>query len=264
MKLNVLLATTDALKIKYKGMVNDYTHFFSKSTGAFLGSKATYEAAEGTADEPGKRGVKRLVTTVDEKIDYFVAETSEFIDALFSQERTNAMGDATADLMVDGKSWGIFTSLELLRLKSLLESSDLGSLEKMFSNIPVRKEDAIWEPCTEPEYTGRAIWQSPIQSGKNKTTDKEHFILIDPNVQSGNAKSYTPQVGVRNVVRELGEYTNQTFTGEWSHIQRAGVLKRRGDLIVAVVKALKECNDCDVVKSTLNAKRIFGYLFDLK
>jgi hypothetical protein len=263
MKLNVLLATTDVLRTKFKGMVNDYTIFFNKSGGAFLGSKATYEPREGTVDEPSKRGVRRLVTTVDEKINYFVNESKGFVDALFSQEKTNALGDAQADLVVNGTNWGTFTSLELLRLKSLLEAGDLGNLEKMIEVIPVRKEDAIWKISEDPEYTEReGIWESPLLRGVQKTTEKEQYILQDPNVMSGNAKSYTPQIGVRNITRELGAYSAQVFSGEWSHVQRAGVLKRRSDLIVAVVKALKECNECEAEKSTLTAEKIFNYLFD--
>ena len=40
--LNVLLARTDALRTKYKGMIADYTKFFSKSQGSFVGVRNTY------------------------------------------------------------------------------------------------------------------------------------------------------------------------------------------------------------------------------
>ncbi len=36
MKLNVLLAITDALRTKYKNMVGNYTKFFMKSQGSFF------------------------------------------------------------------------------------------------------------------------------------------------------------------------------------------------------------------------------------
>ena len=38
-------------------------------------------------------------------------------------------------------------------------------------------------------------------------------------------------------------------------------LKRRGDLLTATIAALKECNDCEAVKSELTAERIFGFIF---
>lgn len=260
MKLNVLLALTDQLKTKYKGMVNDYTKFF-KDSGAFIGAKFTYEPRPETIDDPSKRGIKRVVTTVDEKFEYFTKETSEFVDALFSQEATNASGLVNARLIVNGDDWGLYSSLELLRLKSLIESSDLANLEQMLSRIPVRKEDIVWEACTEPEYQGRTIFQTPIITSVAKTTEKESYILTDPNVQSGNAKSYTPQIAVKTTIKELGDQTQQTFSGEWSHYQRAMTLKRKNDLLIACVKALKECNETEAIKSELTGERIFKYLF---
>ena len=172
LKLNVLLAITDALRVKFKNMVADHTKFYSKSQGSFKGAKATYVAREGCLDDMSKRGFTRVVTTVDEKISYFIKESREFIDALFSQEKTNASGLAIADLVVDGKSWGVFTSLELLRLKSLIESAELGSIESMLSSIPVRSDAEIWNKTTNVEYDGREIWESPLLSGVSKTSTK--------------------------------------------------------------------------------------------
>lgn len=262
MRLNVLLSLTDTLRIKFKGMVNDHTKFYKGSQGAFTGTKATYVPREGTIDEPSKRGLRKVVTTVDEKIDYFIKESALFIDSLLSQERTNAEGGAIAELVVSEVSWGTFTSLELLRLKSLLESSDLGNLETMIRQIPVRADELVWDKSVDPEYTDRDIWETPKISGIAKGSAKENYILTDPNVQSGNAKSYTPQLGVRTNIIELGDFTAQNFSGAWSHKKRAGALKRRNDLIVAVVQALKECNECESVKSGLTAEKIFGFIFE--
>lgn len=261
-KLNVLLAITDALKGKYKRMVEDYTKFFNTSQGSFLGEKATYVQKEGTVDEPSKRKYVKVVTTVDEKIDWFINESKEFVSALFAQEKTNASGIAVANLVVDGHDWGKFTSLELLRLKSLLESGDSGNLEHLLSNIPVRPDSQIWNKTTSEEYSGREIYESPLLSGVSKTTVKEEYILEDPNISKlTNPSSYTPKTSVRTVTMDVGDYTNQTFNGQWSHRQRAGALKRRNDLILGVTAALKECNDCAIFESDLTAERIFGYIF---
>lgn len=261
MKLNVLLAVTDTLRVKFKNMVADHTKFYSKSQGSFQGVKATYVPKEGMVDDPSKRKFTKVVTTVDEKIDYFTKEAKEFVDALFSQEKTNAVGSAKANLIVDGEDWGEFTSLELLRLKSLLESSDLGNLEGMISNIPVRSDAEIWAKSAAEDYQGRAIYEDPLVSGVSKTTVKEEYILEDPNIGSGKTSSYTPKISQRTITQEVGDYTLQHFSGEWSHRERAEALKRRGTLLVAVTKALKECNECEVSQSALTADRIFGYIF---
>ncbi len=260
LKLNVLLAITDTLRIKYKNMVSDFTKFFSKAQGSFMGTRSTYVAREGAVDDPSKRAYQQVITTVEEKFKYFIKESGSFINALFSQEKTNSMGVATAELKVEGKSWGIFTSLELLRLKSLIEASDLGNLTGMLEGIPVRSDSQIWKATEAEEYSNRAVWETELMSGISRTTEKEQYILHDPNMAAGKVANYSPQVAVKTNTIEIGDYTNQHFSGQWSHRERAGVLKRRNDLLVAVVQALKECNDCEVVESNLTAEKIFGYI----
>lgn len=260
-KLNVLLALTDQLRVKYKNMISDYSKYFSKSQGDFKGSKRTYTPREGVIDDPSKRGLVHIVTTVDEKIDYFIQESKEFIDALFSQEKTNASGIAKASLTVDGKDWGEFTSLELLRLKSILEASDLGNVENLISNIPVRSDNEIWKESDDLDYESRAVFETEKISGVSKTTIKEEFILPDPNLKNIKADNYTPVKSMKDHVHELGDYTIQKFSGEWSHRQRALAFKRRGQLLTAITIALKEANEVDSVKSELTADRIFDFIF---
>lgn len=263
MKLNVLLAITDSLRTKYKNMVADYAKFFSKSQGSFLGEKNTYTPKEGMIDDPSKRKYTKVVTTVGEKFNYFTEESKEFIDALMSQERTNARGHANADLIVDGENWGNFTSLELLRLKSLLESSDLGSLESVLSSIPVRSDAVVWDKTTADEYQNREIFETKQVSGVTKTSTKVEYVLEDPNIAKFKElpANYTPKTSVKTIPEEVGDYTMQSFSGEWSHRQRAESLKRRNILLTATIKALKECNECNVEESSLTAEKIFGYLF---
>jgi hypothetical protein len=261
MKLNILLALTDQLRVKYKNMVADYSKFFNKSQGSFKGEKRTYSPREGVIDDPSKRGITRIATTVDEKINYFIAESSQFIDSLFSQERTNALGLAQAELMVNNKSWGTFTSLELLRLKTLLESSDLGSFESLLASIPVRSDSEVWNKSNDPDYADRNVYETEQITGVSKTTIKEEFILDDPNLSKLKGAEYRPMKSMKDIVHELGDYTKQTFSGEWSHQQRATALKRRGDLIAAITVALKEANEAEAEKSELTAEKIFNYIF---
>lgn len=91
-KLNVLLATTDHLAASYKKLLEDYGRFFKTNQGSFKGEKKTYQPKDGTFDVPGNRGNKLVVTTVDEKLEYLQKNSKEYINALFSQEKTNASG----------------------------------------------------------------------------------------------------------------------------------------------------------------------------
>lgn len=259
-KLNVLLALTDNLRGVYKNRVADYSKFFAKTQGAFRGEQKTYQPREGTIDDPKQRGYIPVATTVKEKFDYFIDQSKEFIDALFSQERTNATGVAKGTLVVDGISWGEFTSLELLRLKSLLESSDLGNLEQMLSHIPVRSDSEKW--LKSDHDNSRDLFETDEVKGVVKTTVKTPFIVEDPNLVGKDLPhGYQAPIVSRDVIQELGDYTYQKFSGEWSQRERALTLARRTKLLTAITVALKEANDVNAVSSELTAERIFGYLF---
>ena len=260
MKLSVLLAKTDQLSGSYKAMVTDYIKFFKGNQGAFKGFKKTYEPFEGTVDEPNLRGSQNVVTTVKEKLDWFVETSSDYINAVFSQEATNASGGVKAELVVEGKSLGSYSTLELLRLKMLLESQDLNNL---YSQMPVREETKNWTRSTNVEHEDREIYQDSILQGTKKTTEKESYILPDPNLDKIDGAKYTPQIAVKNTVMSLGEYTQQNFSGETTHRHRADVLRRKTILLTAVVTALKEANDkAEAVKSGMTAEKLFSYLHD--
>jgi hypothetical protein len=258
MKLNVLLAKTDALAGSFRALVSDYFSFFKSNQGDFKGEIKTYDPKAGMIDLPGERSTKTIVTTVEEKLEWLEETSKDYIDALFSQEATNASGAAKAELVVDGKSWGTFSSLELLRLKSLVEN---GELDRMYQSIPVRSDSEIWNVATIDMYKDRkGIFQSNKTEGTKKSVTKESYILTDPNITAENGARYTPQVASKDTIIDLGEYTYQKFTGEWSHRERAALLRRKQNLNTAIIETLKTANDAEVIKSELNSKRIFDYL----
>jgi len=260
-KLNTLLAKTDQLAPSFKTGITGYASFFKDKQGAFRGERRTYTANEGTVDIPGKRGNTLVITTVQEKLDYLVDSSKDYIDALFAQERTNSSGLAKADLVVDGIKFGSYTSLELLRLKSVLESS---GLENMYAQIPVRSDAEEWDNSKDATYADREIFEQKKQELTNKTTEKEPYIIKDPNVEAalaaGKQLNYQPQMATKDTVKVLGEETFQRFSGEWSQKQRADVLRRRTKLVTAVVEALKVANDVEAVESDMTSVKLFGYL----
>lgn len=260
MKLNVLLAKTDQLATYYKGMLKDYINFFSKKQGAFLGDKKTYEAKADMIDDPSKRGVVKVQTTVTEKLNYFVDNSKDYIDALFSQEATNASGIAKAELIVEGECWGELSSLELLRLKSIVEDKNLYD---MIANIPVRSDAEQWELTNEEMYKDQEIYESPKIEGVVKTTEKETYIVEDPNIKLlKDTSNYVATTAIKNTIVEVGNYTYQRFSGELSQRERATMLKKRSTLLTAIIEALKNCNDVEIVESTVTADKIFSYLLE--
>ena len=258
-KMNTLLAVTTSGLAHFKASLKDYTQFFKGSQGAFLGERGTYEARPDTVDNSSKRGNQAVQTTVDEKLAWLVDSNEEFLNELFTVEKANS-GGIMADLVVDGKSWGGLSTLELLRLKGILEDA---SFLAMLSSIPVRSDSENWMETSNEQYTDRpGIFESPLQEGTSKTTVKESYILEDPNAGKLKDQSgYTPQVVQKNTVEILGEYTHQYFSGEWSQRQRAELLRKRNILYKAVIEALKDANDVEVMDNSNLGTQLFKYLF---
>lgn len=256
-KLNVLLAKTDHLQGIFKKNVEDNVKHFKGSQGDYKGEQKTYTAKTGTIDLPNERKTQLVVTTVAERLRYLHENTTEYIDSLFSQEKSNASGIAKAVLIVDGINFGELTSLELLRLKSILEQ---GVFKEMYEAIPTRSDSELWYPHTSELYGNRAIMQSEKRAAVVKTTVKEDYILPDPNLNKDTSARYTPQLAKRDTVVELGDSTYQKFSGEASHVERAGYLARKSRLLSAVIEALKVANEVESVSSEITADKLFGYL----
>ena len=77
-KLKLVLALTQDAGTRYKALIRDYTKFFKDHQGAFLGQRNTYQPNDAMVDDPSKRGYTKVVTTVPEKIDYFVKSINDY------------------------------------------------------------------------------------------------------------------------------------------------------------------------------------------
>lgn len=260
MKMNTLLAVADQKMTRYTAMLGDYLNFFKKNQGQFKGIRKTFNVREGFVDQPNMRENTAVVTTVDEKFNWFIDRSSEYLDDQFTIEATNSLGAKKVSLVVDGVQFGEMTALELMRLKSILTNS---TLDNIFKEIPVRSEVENWLESEDSNYKGRSIYESDLNRGTTKTTTKTSRILPDPNIDKlKDSSKYTPQV-VQDEKQEItGDYTYQQFSGEWSHLQRAELQRRKSLLLDAVVKALKEVNDIEVASSEFNSTKMLKYLIN--
>lgn len=248
--LNTFLALKEKYEKTYKGSLNDMIEKFMKKQGLFMGKKATYVAIEGFADDDTKRGFAKVASTVKQQLDWFEETNLPYFKQLFTIEKTNSSGTAKAHLIIDGNDWGEFSSLELLRLKSLLEDD---RLKTMFKEIPVRSESMVWVPTTAELYKDTpGIFESILNEGFSKTTLKEKIIVNDPHIK--DAPNRPPITDEKSKQVNVGSYSSQEFTGAASMRERASMLKRLDVLHKAVVEALENANNVPVVESSLGDK----------
>lgn len=259
LKMNTLLAKVEHSTASISKLFSDYAKFFKEKQGMFRGYKKTFVPRDGYYEDSSKMGTVVVATTVDEKFDWFNAQFKKHLKDAFSVEATNSKGAKTVELIVNGHSFGNLTALELMRLKSLLTNKDF---ENVFVNIPVRSDSEVWNPTQDPEYAGRAVFETEMIKGVTRTTESEEVILKDPNLDPTHLpNNYQARTTVKRKTVETGDYTQQLFTGEWTQRQRAELLRRRSEILAAVIEALKVVNDTAVEDTNLNVDKFVDYLY---
>jgi hypothetical protein len=251
-KLSTFLGLRDRVETSFKNMLTDMSNKFSKNQGLFQGEKKTYTPIEDYADDPSKRGYTAVASTVPEQLNYMKENTLDFFDVVFSIEKTNAKGLVESELIVDGVSWGTYTSLELLRLKTTLDNQ---LFKAVYNNVPTRSLTEHWTPTEDENYSGRAVFETPEDKGFSKTTLKTQYILLDPHP----GKERAPQVATQDKQVNVGSYTSQKFSGAISTAQKAQMIKKCDSLYKAVITALENANDVEIQKSDLGSK-VFEYI----
>lgn len=257
-KMNAMLGVVEQSASQCTKNLKELVTCFKKNSGDFLGVKKTYTAREGYTDDPSKRGYKRVVSTVDEKIDALQKELMSHLSDLFTIERTNSIGAARVSLVVEGRNFGELTAIELMRLKSFLMREEF---EQIYNAIPVRSDAEDWTRTKDSDYDGREIWETPLIKGVAKTSENEEVILKDPNLNPENLPAnYVAKTTIKRKTVEVGDYTAQTFSGEWNQRQRSELLRRRATLLKAVIEALKVVNDVETVESEIQVESILNYI----
>lgn len=256
--MNTLLAKVEHGAASFNRMVGDYFAFFKNKQGMFEGIKKTFKPREGYQEDARYMGTTKVATTVDEKLQWFEENAVPYLKNLFSIESTNSKGAKKVELKVGNVSFGFLTALDLMRLKTVLTKKEW---EEMYNNIPVRSDAEVWEPCTDGEYAGREIFQTPMQTGVTRTTESEEIILKDPNLDPAKLPAnYNAKTTIKKRTVETGDYTLQKFTGAWTQRQRAELLRRRSQLLAAVIEALKEVNDVESEDPNLDVEGMINFL----
>jgi len=259
MKMNTLLAIVEHTSSGLAKAMESCADAFRSKHSLFQGSKKTFAPRDGYADDPSKQGTVNVAATVDEKLSSLSREWKKHLGNLFQIEATNSVGAGKVELKVGDVSFGKLSAIELMRLRNILSDKNLTD---MLRNIPVRTDSVVWTQSTDPEYDGRAVFQTEMIKGVTKTTEKEEYILRDPNINPENLPvNYNAKTSVKSKTVETGDYTSQNFSGEWSQKQKDDALARKADLYEAVIKALKEVNDCETIASNLDTDRFVDFLF---
>jgi len=251
-KLSTFLGLRERVEKTFQNGIEELFQKFKNKQGLFKGERKTYTPIEGYADEPTKRSWKSVASTVKEQYNWLVTHSKDYLEVVFAIEKTNSLNIAKADLIVNGNNWGTYSTLELLRLKSLLD----GKLKSIISEAVIRNEDTTWKLSNDEAFVGRNIFETPVESGFSKTTLKETYIVFDPHIKEGQVNNRPPVTAEKTTQVNIGEYTSQSFSGELSIRERAELLVKYEKLYQGVISALETANNIDITPSDLGTKSI--------
>lgn len=246
-KQAVLLGLRDKLEKDFKSMVADMYAKFKNNQGIFSGHRNTYEAFAGFADDDTKRSFKNVESTVADQLNWFKKYTADYFKTVLSIEKTNAQ-NVQAELKVDGVSWGKYTTLELLRLKGIID----GQMNAMIHEMPVRSDKYLWHKSEQAEFASRGIWETDITSSNAATTRKDTIIIKDPHIDvAPNRAPMTKEVSERV---DIGKETKQLFSGAITELERAEYVVRLNAVRLGIIEALEAANGVDASESDLGDK----------
>jgi hypothetical protein len=252
-KQSVLLGLREKLEKTFGNMLDDFLSKFKNKQEIFLGADRTYTPVDGFADDPAKRGFKKVSSTVTEQLDWLKKYSLDYFNTVLSIEKTNSTG-IKAKLIVNGIEWGEYSVLELLRLKSIMD----GKLRAILGELPIRDEKSVWKKTTRDLYGQRDVWETPLVEGYAKTTLKRTEIVNDPHIKEAPNRPPVP-VQIETQVN-IGHWTEQKFSGEITDIQKAEILVKYDQVYNGIVEALENCNNIESHPSDLG-KRFLEYIF---
>lgn len=251
--LSVALGLRDRLSKTMSNMFSDMIQKFTNKQAMFRGQRRTYVPEDGFADDPSKRGYTHVESTMEEQLKWFKEHSREYFKNTLSIEKTNSTG-IVVELQVGDEVWGKYSTLELLRLKSILD----GQMKHFISEMPTRKESQIWTRTSDPNYAGRNVFETELLQGYSKTTLKRTEIVSDPHIKDSPTRPPVTQQIETQV--NIGKYTTQDFSGEMSIREKADILVKMEKVYQGVVRALEKANGAKVEESDLG-DRFLDFLF---
>jgi len=241
-KLHEVLAVEGEVKTAGEAILNESINTFTKKHDHFEGLVRKYSPAlEGGEVFPDE--IKKMDTTVPERLLYTQEPLVRLIDLMYQKEETNTR--ARADLVVDG-----------VVLKKDVPATVLLSLEKHFKHV---KQMYIAIPTLEPGENWRedndtdATWVADTKSTHrtNKT--------IKPLVLYPATDKHPAQVEKLNIDERVGTWAATKYSGKLRAKDKVRYLERLDKLIAGIKRARCRANEEEVLPLEIG-KELFSYI----
>lgn len=241
-KLHELLAVEQDRKHKGNQAIGEAKNTFIKKDTYFDGMVKRYVSLEEESEFiPDEK--KAIVTTVKGKLEVAIEAIVKGIDAHISKEETNASEKARAELIIEGKNFGLFSATSLLALES-----HLNKIRDLYANIPLLDsakqfhfdtQEGVYK--TEPEVKFRSV-KRPKVIVKYEATEK-----------------HPAQTELLYLDIQVGKYETVYTSGRLTLTQKSQLMKRIEGLLEAVKMARSKANHAEVTKIKVG-QELFNFI----
>ncbi|MCO5145404.1 MAG: hypothetical protein M9895_04390 [Aquamicrobium sp.] len=238
-QLHALLAVEADLTNTAKAVLEETVTTFAKKPDHFRGHvKAVTYFNEARVQE-NEREEKKLVTTVDDKLEFTLDHVARLYDALLQKEEANQR--AKIDLVIDGEVIG--TDLPATFLLGL--ENRLKSVHQTILTAPTLDPSLIWE---EDQNAGEGVYRSTPQVSKRTEKDTQFKVL------AAATDKHPAQIEKWTVDVPVAKIETTHVSGMWTPAKKAEVLARVDKLMNAVKKARQMANTVEVDKIQVGQK----------
>lgn len=246
-KLHEVLAVESGLQAAAKKINDETIKTFGKKDEHFV---ETVTQLRHFAEEDSKLDQddsKAMVTTVFDKLLYFVQPNVRALDAYLQKEATNQT--ASADIVVAGKV--IAADVPATVLLGL--ETKLTELRLVYDAIPTLAPGPTWLPDENKRKQG-GVYRSTHPDVTFRTRKTVKPIIMAPATEHHQAQVQAVSEDV-----PIAKITKQHWSGMISSGQKSDLLERLDTLLRAVKRARQRANATDVVDRKIG-KELFAFL----
>lgn len=246
-KLHELAAVDNDMRGLYDKIKNEAAATFKSRLDHFSGMSKTYKS-EIDDDYERDPEVKKLVTTVPQKLNYIEKTMMSVLDAQFQKEVTNCQ--AKADIIViedDGTEQVVATEIPVVFLVQL-EKKLVELRNQIYGVIPTLDPTKEW---SWDENNGQYVNKEPR---KRVTRKVPKAFQIAPATDK-----HAEQAQLINVDETTGYYNQVNFSGMVTPAKKSQLMTKIDKLIHAVKTARARANDTETINEKI-ALMLFNYL----
>ena len=244
LQLHQLLAIEKDRRGKMKSIFDETRKVFSNKKELFEGFIKTFIAKDVDVQK-FETEQKELVTSVREKLVHTFESLADSLNLTLSKEETNSTGNAKAELIVDGVSYGVLSSTALLAIEGnidqlLLLLKEIPTLDNTYKWIPNKDRDDV-KDLENPKIAYK--------------TQKKSL----PIVLYEATKEHPAQVQIQTIDAQIGYWETRESTGKYTPREKTDILSRIEKLSEAVKTARAKANTVDIVEVDV-ATKLLAYV----